>query len=63
MVRDLSQQQNGDHLVDSQDRRSLVAWGIGEDELRVQSSGSFPGLEDFFICAPFHGIVNDGQGC
>ena len=26
-------------LVGSQDRGSLVGWGIGEDELRVQSSG------------------------
>lgn len=51
LVRDRSPQQNGDPLVGSQDRRSLVGWGIGEDELRVQSSGSFSGLGDFFIWA------------
>ena len=28
-------QQNGDPLVGFEDRRSLVGWGIGEDELRV----------------------------
>ena len=49
MVRDLSPQQNGDPLVGSQDRRSLVGWGIGEDELREQSSGSVEALGIFIF--------------
>src|SRR5437867_88105 len=49
MVRDRSPQQNGDPLVGSQDRGSLVAWGIGEDELRVQSSGSVEALGIFYL--------------
>jgi hypothetical protein len=48
VVRDRSPQQNGDPLVGSQDRRSLVGWGIGEDELREQSSGSAVALGVFF---------------
>lgn len=49
MVRDRSPQQNGDPLVGSQDRRSLVGWGIGEDELREQSSGSVEALGIFYL--------------
>ena len=49
MVRDRSPQQNGDPLVGSQDRRSLVGWGIGEDELREQSSGSVEALGIFYF--------------
>src|SRR5213593_4217141 len=49
MVRDRSPQQNGDPLVGSQDRGSLVGWGIGEDELRVQSSGSVQALRIFCL--------------
>ncbi len=62
MVRDRSPQQNGDPLVGSQDRRSLVGWGIGEDELRVQSSGSARPW-GFFICVHFHSVVDGGLGC
>lgn len=53
MVRDRSPQQNGDPLVGSEDRRSLEGWGTGEDEKRVQSSGSPLGLGDFLF-APLH---------
>ena len=39
---------------------SLVGWGIGEDELRVQSSGFHVGPGDFFICAPFDSVSSAG---
>ena len=49
MVRDRSPEQYGDPLVGSQDRGSLVGWGIGEDELREQSSGSVEALGIFLF--------------
>ena len=58
MVRDRSPQQNGDPLVGFQDQRSLVGWGIGEDELREQSSGSVEALGIFYLSS---GVFRTGR--